>query len=60
VGRGASRQRSRIEVVTGPRAGEVAEELHEMTAWTPATWAQAIQASPFEEVATYDGGTKGC
>lgn len=57
--RGISRQRSRIEVLSGPRAGEVVEELHEMTAWTPATWAEAIKASPFEEVATYDGGTKG-
>jgi hypothetical protein len=56
---GSSRQRSRIEVLTGPRAGEVVEEVHEMTAWTPATWAAAIAASPFEEVATYDGGRKG-
>jgi hypothetical protein len=30
-----------------------------MTAWTPATWADAIAASPFDEVATYDGGSKG-
>ena len=56
---GTSRQRSRIEVLSGPRAGEVVEEIHEMTAWTPATWADAIAASPFEEVATYDGGRKG-
>jgi len=56
---GTSRQRSRIEVLSGPRAGEVVEEVHEMTAWTPATWAEAIAASPFEEVATYDGGAKG-
>jgi SAM-dependent methyltransferase len=56
---GRSRQRSRIEVLSGPRAGEVVEELHEMTAWTPATWAAAIAASPFVEVATYDGGRKG-
>lgn len=57
--RGVSRQRSRIEVLTGPRAGELVEEVHEMTAWTPATWSEAIEASPFELVATYDGGTKG-
>jgi hypothetical protein len=56
---GVSRQRSRIEVLSGPRAGEVLEEIHAMTAWTPATWAEAIEASPFEQVATYDGGTKG-
>jgi hypothetical protein len=59
VVRGVSRQRSRIEVLAGSRAGEVVEEVHEMTAWTPATWSDAIEASPFEEVATYDGGAKG-
>jgi SAM-dependent methyltransferase len=57
--RGVSRQRSRIEVLTGPRAGEVLEEIHAMTAWTAATWAEAIASSPFQQVATYDGGTKG-
>jgi SAM-dependent methyltransferase len=56
---GTSRQRSRIEVLSGPRAGEIVEEVHEMTAWTPAAWAAAIAASPFEESATYDGGRKG-
>jgi SAM-dependent methyltransferase len=56
---GISRQRSRIEVLSGPRSGEVVEEIHDMTAWTPATWADAIAASPFEHVATYDGGTSG-
>jgi len=58
VVQGSSRQRSRIEVLSGPRTGEVVEEVHEMTAWTPATWAEAIAASPFEEAATYDGGTE--
>jgi SAM-dependent methyltransferase len=57
--RGVSRQRSRIEVIEGPRAGEVVEEVHEMTAWTPETWARAIEASPFGRVATYDAGRKG-
>jgi SAM-dependent methyltransferase len=56
--RGRSRQRSRIEVVSGPRAGDVLEEIHDMTAWTPATWRAAIDGSPFEEIATYDGGVK--
>jgi SAM-dependent methyltransferase len=54
--RGISRQRSRIEVLAGPRAGDVLDEIHDMTAWTPETWRAAIDASPFEEVATYDGG----
>jgi len=57
--RGLSRQRSRIEVLSGPRAGEVLEETHEMTAWTPDTWIAAIAGSPFTEVATYDAGKKG-
>ena len=57
--RGISHQRSRIEVLTGPRAGEVLEETYEMTAWTPETWIPAIEASPFTEVATYDAGKKG-
>jgi SAM-dependent methyltransferase len=54
--RGVSRQRSRIEVLAGPRAGDVLDEIHDMTAWTPDTWRAAIAASRFEEVATYDGG----
>ena len=57
--RGTSRQRSRIQVLAGPRAGELLEEIHEMTLWTPETWAQAIDASPFTEVTTYDGGKRG-
>jgi SAM-dependent methyltransferase len=57
--RGISRQRSRIEVLSGDRAGEVLEEIHETTAWTPHTWAEAIAASPFSEAATYDGGRQG-
>jgi cyclopropane fatty-acyl-phospholipid synthase-like methyltransferase len=57
--RGISRQRSRIEVVSGPRAGDVVEEVHAMTAWTPETWARAIDASPFARVAIYDAGRKG-
>ena len=56
--RGLSRQRSRIEVLTGDRAGEVLEEIHEMTLWTPSTWRLAMDASPFAETATYDGGKK--
>jgi SAM-dependent methyltransferase len=59
LGRGVSRQRSRIEVLAGPRAGEVLEEIHDMTAWMPETWHAAIDASPFEERATFDAGRKG-
>ena len=56
---GRSLQRSRIEVLEGPRAGEVLEELHEMTAWTPETWTAAVDASPFRRAATYDAGRRG-
>jgi SAM-dependent methyltransferase len=56
VERRVSRHRSRIEVLAGPRSGDVLEEIHDMTLWTPDTWRAAIDASPFEEVATYDGG----
>jgi SAM-dependent methyltransferase len=54
--RGVASQRSRIEVLAGPRVGDVLDEVHEMTLWTPTTWRTAIEASPFDEVATYDGG----
>jgi SAM-dependent methyltransferase len=57
--RGISRQRSRIWVLEGPRAGDVVEDIHEMTLWTPETWARAISASPLQQVATYDAGKKG-
>ena len=57
--RGTSRQRSRIWVLEGPRAGDVVEDIHEMTLWMPETWARAISASPFQQAATYDAGKKG-
>ena len=53
------RQRSRLEIVAGPRAGETVEEVHELTAWIPETWAAAVGASPFALAATYDGGSEG-
>jgi hypothetical protein len=55
---GRTVQRFRIEVLASPRAGEALEERHEMTLWTPETWARAIDASPFTAIATYDGGRK--
>jgi SAM-dependent methyltransferase len=56
---GFSRQRSRIWVLEGPRAGDVVEDIHDMTLWMPDTWAAAIAASPFDQVATHDAGKKG-
>lgn len=55
VARGTEVHRSRFGVLSGPRAGEVHEQLHEMTYWTPETWGEAVTASPFEWVAVYDG-----
>ena len=52
---GRQRERSRIET----RDGEVVEELHELTLWTPAAWAAAVAASPFDETALYDGAQDG-
>jgi len=49
------RSRSRVEIVTGARAGEVVEDLHATTFWTTEAWRQAIAASPFTQVACYDG-----
>jgi SAM-dependent methyltransferase len=48
------RSRSRVEVVAGPRTGEVVEDEHENAFWTVDAWREAIAASPFKEVATYD------
>jgi SAM-dependent methyltransferase len=48
------RSRSRVEIVAGPRAGDVIEDEHVSTFWTVEDWREAIAASPFTEVATYD------
>jgi SAM-dependent methyltransferase len=50
-----ARQHSRIEILSGPRRGEVVEEHHEMTAWTPESWSGALDGSRFTQVAVYDG-----
>lgn|GEM_PF-5522799 len=52
---GLERQRSRIEILEGERAGDVIEELHVITLWTPDAWTAAVAASPFTRTATYDG-----
>ena len=53
--RGREVHRSTLEVLTGPRTGEVHEELHELTWWTPAGWGEAVAESPFTWAAVYDG-----
>jgi SAM-dependent methyltransferase len=52
---GRQYQRSRIET----EAGEVVEELHELTLWTPAAWAAAVAASPFAATTVFDGAQDG-
>jgi SAM-dependent methyltransferase len=52
-------QRSRIEILSGERAGEVVEEVHPVTVWTPGTWAAAVASSPFVPTGTYDGDDPG-
>jgi hypothetical protein len=56
---GRERHRSRITVRAGPRAGEVVEETHHLTAWTVARWEAALARSPFRRTAVYDGGAEG-
>ena len=52
---GWQRQRSRIEILARSRAGEVVEEVHRMTVWTPGRWAGLIADSGFDLRAVYDG-----
>jgi SAM-dependent methyltransferase len=49
------RSRSRVEVLAGPRAGEVIEDVHQNTFWTIAAWRKAVAASPFTQTGCYDG-----
>jgi SAM-dependent methyltransferase len=57
--RGVERQRSRIEIVEGQRAGEIVEEEHVVTTWTPSTWTRLVDDSPFDLRAVYDGEQEG-
>jgi SAM-dependent methyltransferase len=47
-------QRSRIEWLTGPRRGEIAENDHLMSIWDWARWSDLIRAAGFEEVSALD------
>jgi SAM-dependent methyltransferase len=48
------RSRSRVEILAGPRAGEVVEDEHVAAFWTVDSWRQVISASRFTQVACYD------
>jgi len=45
----------RVNVLEGSRIGEVLEENHWMTLWTPDLWRDVMDASPFTQIAQYDG-----
>jgi len=45
----------RFEIVAGPGAGEVVTEDHAMFTWDYESWSALIAASPFEQLAAYDG-----
>jgi SAM-dependent methyltransferase len=51
--------RSRVEIVAGPRAGEIVEDERIAAFWTVEAWREAIAASPFTEVACHDGREDG-
>ena len=51
-------QIARFEIITGKRAGEVHEEVHEMRLWDWAEWQDLVHGAHFEQLAAYDGGTE--
>ncbi len=55
LSRGQEVQRSRIEIRSGPRRGEVFDEIHCMAAWTPERWTAVVAESPFTYAAIFDG-----
>jgi Methyltransferase domain len=52
---GVELHRGTIECLSGPDQGRIFEEVHQMAAWTPERWAEAISETPFRYVAVYDG-----
>jgi SAM-dependent methyltransferase len=53
--RGVELHRSTIAITAGPRAGEVVEEVHEMTVWSHEDWRSAVEQAGFAWAAVYDG-----
>jgi SAM-dependent methyltransferase len=51
----SEQSRSRVEILSGPRAGEIVEDPHSTTYWTPETWRAVVDASPLTQVECYDG-----
>ncbi len=42
-------------MLTGQRAGEVVEDVHFATMWTPDTWRAGVQDSPLTQLGCFDG-----
>jgi SAM-dependent methyltransferase len=53
--RGIELHRSTVEILGGPRAGEVLEEVHEMTVWSHDGWRTAVEGAGLEWAGLYDG-----
>jgi SAM-dependent methyltransferase len=52
-------QVSRFTFLSGPEKGRVIEDEHRQRLWDWSSWNALIEASPFEQVAAYDGRTDG-
>lgn len=50
-------QRSCLEILEGPEKGRVIEEEHHIRLWDWDEWQDLIVASPFQQVAAYDGNS---
>jgi SAM-dependent methyltransferase len=50
---------TRFEILDGPEAGTVVEEELPMRAWDWRSWSALIDASPFRQVAAWDGNAAG-
>jgi SAM-dependent methyltransferase len=49
------RQVSRFEFVSGPEAGALYEDEHDMRVWSWGEWSDLVEPSPFQLRAAYDG-----
>jgi SAM-dependent methyltransferase len=52
---GVETHRSRVEILTGPRGGEVHEDVHVMTRWRHEEWREAVESAGLEWAAVHDG-----
>jgi SAM-dependent methyltransferase len=49
---------SRFELLSGPDAGQVFEDRHEMRVWDWAEWTALVSGPPFRQAAAYDGNSR--